>query len=86
MKGHDSVKREVSYIILIESDTLTKIVRLIKMCLNESANMLMSRHQNKMQNHNINVANGFSKKNVIKLKYLGKTETNLNFIYEYIKS
>jgi hypothetical protein len=37
-KAHDSVKREVLYNILIEFDVHMKLVRLIKMCLNETYN------------------------------------------------
>jgi hypothetical protein len=35
-KAHDSVRREVLYNILIEFGVLIKLVRLIKMCLNET--------------------------------------------------
>ena len=35
-KAHDSVRREVLYNILIEFCIATKLVRLIKMCLNET--------------------------------------------------
>jgi hypothetical protein len=35
-KAYDSVKREVLYNILLESGTPKKLVRLIKMCLNET--------------------------------------------------
>jgi hypothetical protein len=34
-KAYDSVRREVLYNILIEFELPTKLVRLIKMCLNE---------------------------------------------------
>jgi hypothetical protein len=36
MKAYDSVRREVLYHILIEFGVPTKVVRLIKMCLNET--------------------------------------------------
>jgi hypothetical protein len=36
MKAYDSVKREVLYNILIEFGVPLKLVRLIKMCLNET--------------------------------------------------
>jgi hypothetical protein len=36
MKGHDSVKRDVLYNILLEFDMPNKLFRLIKMCLNET--------------------------------------------------
>jgi hypothetical protein len=35
-KAYDSIKREVLYDILLEFDTPKKLVRLIKMCLNET--------------------------------------------------
>jgi hypothetical protein len=35
-KAYDSVRREVLYIILTELGVLMKLVRLIKMCLNET--------------------------------------------------
>jgi hypothetical protein len=35
-KAYDSVKREVLYNILLEFDTPKKLVRIIKMCLNET--------------------------------------------------
>jgi hypothetical protein len=47
--------------------------------------MLLSRHQNAGQNHNIKIANR-SSENVAQLKYLGMTVTNQNLIQEEIKS
>jgi hypothetical protein len=47
--------------------------------------MLMSRHQNKGQNHNIKIGNRCFK-NVDKFRYFGTTVTNLNLIHEEIKS
>jgi hypothetical protein len=35
-KAYDSVRREVLYNILIEFGVLIKLIRLIKMCLNEA--------------------------------------------------
>jgi hypothetical protein len=35
-KAYDSIKREVLYSILLESGIPKKLVRLIKMCLNET--------------------------------------------------
>jgi hypothetical protein len=43
--------------------------------------MLLSRHQNAGQNHNINIANR-SFENVTQFKYLGPTATNKNLIQE----
>ena len=42
-KAYDSVGREVPYNILIESDTPMKLVRLIKMCLNETYSRCLGR-------------------------------------------
>jgi hypothetical protein len=46
--------------------------------------MLMSRHQNAGQNHNINIGDR-SFENVAQFKYLGTTVTNQNLIQEEIK-
>jgi sorting nexin-29 len=46
--------------------------------------MIMSRHQNSGQNHNIGTANELFK-NVAKLKYLGTTLTNQNEIHDKLK-
>jgi hypothetical protein len=46
--------------------------------------MLLSRHQNSGQNHNIKIANR-SFENAAKLKYLGMRVTNRNLIQEEIK-
>jgi hypothetical protein len=46
--------------------------------------MLLSRHQNAGQNHDINIANR-SFENVAQFKYLGTTVTNQNLIQEKIK-
>jgi transposase len=35
-KASDSIRREISYRVLIDFGVLTKLVRLIKMCLNET--------------------------------------------------
>jgi hypothetical protein len=47
--------------------------------------MLLSRHQNEGQNHNIKVPNR-SFENVAYLKYLGMTLTNQKLIQEEIKN
>jgi hypothetical protein len=47
--------------------------------------MIMSRHQNSEQNHNIRIANE-SSENVATFKYLGTTLTNQNDIHDDIKS
>jgi hypothetical protein len=47
--------------------------------------MLMSRHHNARQNHNIKPANR-SPENVPKFRYLGTVLTNQNLIYEEIMS
>jgi hypothetical protein len=46
--------------------------------------MLQSCHRNAGQNHNAKITTG-SFENLEKLKHLGKTETNKNFILEEIK-
>jgi hypothetical protein len=46
--------------------------------------MLLSRHQNAMQNHGIKIANRWFE-NVAQFKYLGTTVTNQNLIQEEIK-
>jgi hypothetical protein len=47
--------------------------------------MLLSRHQNAGQNHNIQIGDR-SFENVTQFKYLGTAATNQNFIHEVIKS
>jgi hypothetical protein len=47
--------------------------------------MIMSRHLNSGQNHNIRIANE-SFENVVKFKYLGMTLTNQNDIHDEIKN
>ena len=42
-KAHDSVRREVLYNILIKFGVPMKLVRLIKMCLNETYSRVRSR-------------------------------------------
>jgi hypothetical protein len=46
--------------------------------------MLLSRHQNAGQIHDINIPNRFFE-NVAQFKYLGTTETNKNSIHAEIK-
>jgi hypothetical protein len=47
--------------------------------------MLLSRHQNAGQNHNIKIGDR-SFENVTRFKYLGTTVTNKNLIQEEFKS
>jgi hypothetical protein len=47
--------------------------------------MVVSRHQNAGQNHNLLTANK-SFENVAKFEYLGTTATHQNFIHEEIKN
>jgi hypothetical protein len=47
--------------------------------------MLLSRHQNAGQNHNVKIANRCFD-NVAQFRYLGTTVINENFIQEEIKS
>jgi hypothetical protein len=47
--------------------------------------MIMSRHQNSVQNQNIRIANE-SFENVTKFKYLGTTLTNQNDNHDKVKS
>jgi hypothetical protein len=54
-KAFDSVRREVLYSILIESGVPTKLIRLIKMCLNE---MYSEDHIGKHFSHKFPIQNG----------------------------
>jgi hypothetical protein len=69
--AYDSVKREVLYNILLEFGIPKKLVRLIKMCLNETYSK---------------VRVGNESKYVAKFKYLETTLTNQNDIHDEIKS
>jgi hypothetical protein len=72
----------------IKKNTETLIDARKEVCLEVNAEktkyMLLSRHQNAGQNHDINIANR-SFENATQLIYLGMTVTNQNLIQEEIK-
>jgi hypothetical protein len=83
-QAYDSVRREKLYSIFIGSGVPMKLVRLIKMCLNETyskvhlgkhlSKYMLLYHQNAGQNQDIKIANrGYE--NLSQLKYLGTTVT-----------
>jgi hypothetical protein len=57
-KAYDSVRREVLYIILIEFGVPMKLVRLIKMCLNETSSKV---HIGKHMSDSFPIQNGLKK-------------------------
>jgi hypothetical protein len=69
------------------SETLLEANRDIGLEINaeKTKYMIMSRHPNSGQNHNIRIANE-SFENVEKFKYLGTTLTNQNDIHDEIKN
>jgi hypothetical protein len=54
-KAYDSVKREVLYNILLEFGTPKKLVRIIKMCLNDTYSKV---HRGKLLSHKFPIQNG----------------------------
>jgi hypothetical protein len=73
---------------IIKKNTETLIDATKEICLEVNAGktqyMLLSRHQNEGQNHNIKIGDR-SFENVSQFKYLGTTVTNQNLIQEGIK-
>jgi hypothetical protein len=69
------------------SETLLETSRDIGLEINaeKTKYMIMSRHPNSGQNHNIRTANELHA-NVAKFKYLGTTPTNQNDIHDEIKN
>jgi hypothetical protein len=55
MKAYDTIKREVLYSVLLEFGVLKKLVRLIKMCLNETCSEV---HVGKFLSDKFSVQNG----------------------------
>jgi hypothetical protein len=55
----------------------------VKVNSEKTKHMLLSRHQNAGQNHNITIGNRYFE-NVAQFKYLGTTITNQNLIQEEI--
>jgi hypothetical protein len=67
------------------SETLSEASSDIGLEINAEKYMIMYRHPNSGQNHNIRIANE-SPKNVATFKYMGPTLTNQNDIQDEIKS
>jgi hypothetical protein len=60
-KAHDSIKREVLYNILLEYGIPKKLVRLIKMCLNETYSKV---HIDKLLSDKFPIQNGLKQGDV----------------------
>jgi hypothetical protein len=72
-KAYDSVKREVLYIILLEFDIPKKLVRLTKMCLNETYSKV---HTNKLLSDKFPIQNGLKQRDAL-------LSSLFNFALEY---
>jgi hypothetical protein len=76
----------LNYYIKKNTDTLTDASKEVGLAVNtgKTKYMLLSRHQNAGQNHDIKIANRCFE-NVTQFKYLGTKVTNQNLIQEEIK-
>jgi hypothetical protein len=74
----DTIKRNTQTLIDANKEVGTKVNT------EKTKYMLLSRHQNAGQNHNIKIANRYFE-NVEQFRYLGTTITNQNLIQEEIK-
>jgi hypothetical protein len=80
-KTCDSVRREILYNILIEFGVPMKLVRLIKICLNETYNKVrIAKHLS----DSFPILNGLKQGDALS-SLLGTTVTNQNLIQEEIK-
>jgi hypothetical protein len=61
-KAHDSIKREVLYNILVEFGICKKLVRLIKMCLNETYSKV---HIGKLLSDKFPIQNGLKQEDAL---------------------
>jgi hypothetical protein len=73
-KAYDSVRREVLYNILIEFGVPKKLVRLIKMCLNETYSKV---HIGKHLSDSFPIQNGLKKEGAL-------STLLINFVVEYV--
>jgi len=76
-----------AYTVKKNTETMLETSREVDLDVNteETKYMVVSRHQNIGQNHNL-LTDNKSFENVSKFKYLGTAITNHNFIHEEIKS